>query len=125
MSPPPTSELAFGSFSSILELAVSRCGHWVPIARTSTAVNRLYRHLTHGPTPAISRAGKLTDHGGIMRTSVIVLSCARVALMASSSLSGSPRPDDALKSALALAAQLQPYQAPHLVSPTNLQHGAT
>src|SRR5258708_35305386 len=110
MSPPPTSELAFGSFSSILELAVSRCGHWVPIARTSTAVNRLYRHLTNGPTPAISRDGKLTDHGGIKRTSGIVLSFASVELMAASSRGGDARPDDDVTCGLSQAAQVQPDQ---------------
>ena len=60
-----------------------------------------------------------------MRTSGIVLSFASVALMAACSRGGDARPDDALKSDLALAAQVQPYQAQQFVSPNELQQGAT
>jgi len=60
-----------------------------------------------------------------MRTSGIVLSLASVALLGACGRSGDARPDDALKSDLALAAQVQPYQAQQFVSPNELQQGAT
>lgn len=51
-------------------------------------------------------------------------SIAALALLGACSRGADSKPDEALKSDLALAAQAQPYQAQQFVSPTEQQYGA-
>lgn len=60
-----------------------------------------------------------------MRKFGMVLSLAGIAMLGACSRGSNARTDDALKSDLALAAQVQPYQAQQFVSPNELQQGAT
>lgn len=59
-----------------------------------------------------------------MRTSIMTLSLAALAVVGACSRGADARPDDALKNDLALAAQVQPYQAQQFVSPGEQQLGA-
>jgi hypothetical protein len=59
-----------------------------------------------------------------MRNIVITMSMGVLALAGACSRGADARPDDALKNDLALAAQVQPYQAQQFTSPTEQAYGA-
>ncbi|MEP6730900.1 MAG: YMGG-like glycine zipper-containing protein [bacterium] len=59
-----------------------------------------------------------------MRAYTTTLSVAGLALLGACGRSADARPDDALKNDLALAAQVQPYQAQQFTSPSEQQRGA-
>jgi hypothetical protein len=59
-----------------------------------------------------------------MRSLVITMSMGVLALAGACSRGADARPDDALKNDLALAAQVQPYQAQQFISPTEQAYGA-
>jgi hypothetical protein len=59
-----------------------------------------------------------------MRNLVITMSMGALALAGACSGGADARPDDALKNDLALAAQVQPYQAQQFISPTEQAYGA-
>lgn len=60
-----------------------------------------------------------------MRTLGLMMSLAALTLGAACSRGSDARTDDALKNDLALAAQVQPYQAQQFVSPSELPYGST
>lgn len=59
-----------------------------------------------------------------MRTSAITMTMGVLALAGACSRGADARPDDALKNDLALAAQVQPYQAQQFTSPTEQAYAA-
>ena len=59
-----------------------------------------------------------------MRTHTMMLTATLLTLAGACSRGSDARPDDALKTDLALAAQVQPFQAQQFVSPTEQQFGA-
>ena len=102
--------------------AVEKRGRRPLTTRTIEAVNRTYEGLSAGPRCALVWAVEKAHLEALMRNSIVTLSLVGLGVVGACG-GADARPDDALKNDLALAAQVQPYQAQQFVSPGEQQLG--